>query len=61
MQYPSNDQALAFFKANSYGDTYNDGMNNWLADWGYTAGTLPDKIKQAELDGFDFALETPGV
>jgi len=57
--YIRNDVALKFFKDNGYGTTYNDGLNNWLFDWGYTAGSLPDKIRQAELDGFDFALEVP--
>lgn len=61
MKFFKNDEALAFFKANNYGNTYNDGMNNWLADWGYTAKSLSDKIRQAELDNFNFALEVPGA
>lgn len=61
MIYPNQDLALAFFKTNSYGTTYNDGMFNWLGDWGYTAGSLADRIHQAEADGFSFALEVPEV
>ncbi len=59
MQFPKNDAAVAFFRANNYGVTYNDGMYNWLGDWGYT-GSLVDRIHQAEADGFTFALEVPG-
>jgi hypothetical protein len=60
MQFPKNDEAVTFFRANGYGKTYNDGLNNWLYACGYTARTLTDKIRQATKDGFSFALEVPG-
>lgn len=51
---PRGDTLRAQAITSGWRQQYNEALWDWLTSSGYTQATLNDKIRAAELDGFDF-------
>lgn len=56
MNLPNPDTFRAYCITNSYRQTYNEGLFDWLTAEGFTQSTLNDKIAAAEAASFDWVL-----